>query len=121
MGTKINQSETTLLYNGIPLNFKVEKIYIVITYNNGHVLMCMHRTAARSDGIGSKSFHGLLVPSEVHVYFLHAPNETKIKKIQKKRNEDKKTVGPGLNSKMNSVGISRMYHTDQRSSHMLTV
>jgi len=39
MGTKINQSETTLLYNGIPLNFKVEKIYIVITYNNGHVLV----------------------------------------------------------------------------------
>ena len=79
--------------------------------------LCMHRTAAQSDGIGSKSFHGLFVPSEVHVYFLHAPNETKIKKIQKKRNEDKKTVGPGLNSKMNSVGISRMYHTDKRSSH----
>ena len=52
--------------------------------------LCMHRTAAQSDGIGSKSFHGLFVPSEIHVYFLHAPNETKIKKIQKKRNEDKK-------------------------------
>ena len=43
--------------------------------------LCMHRTAAQSDGIGSKSFHGLFVPSEIHVYFLHAPNETKIKQL----------------------------------------
>jgi len=107
MGTKINQSETTLLYNGIPLNFKVEKIYIVITYNNGHVLMCMHRTAAQSDGIGSKSFHGLFVPSEIHVYFLKNPYAHKC--LQAKQGKSDKVKDP--NYRMIREGVNCSQYT----------
>lgn len=48
-----------------------------ITYKEWHVLICMHRTAARSDDTGGLLYFlplpASLVPSEIHVYSLHAP------------------------------------------------